>query len=98
MQTSHLPNVWRSRTGTSPNSSLDRVRRSTQTAEQALFLKRFHDLLEKRREHSGRLPLTDWRRRLIDKALYSTYQDCLALDVGDEAREILEAERNTPAA
>lgn len=86
MQTSSVPNIWRQRATSALTQPLDRVRRSQLSPEQVLFLKRFHDLLEKRRVHALHFPDSDWRRRLIDKALYSTYQDCLALDVGDEAR------------
>jgi hypothetical protein len=63
------------------------------TAEQTLFLRRLEDLLEKRQLHTGLHPDGDWRRRLIDKALYSTYRDCLDLSVGDEARELLQRGR-----
>lgn len=89
MQSSNIPNVWRPRLSASPHAPLERFRRSTQTAEQALFLKRLHDLADKRRQHADCLAQSDWRRRLIDKALYSTYRDCLSLDVGEEARDIL---------
>lgn len=87
MQTSNTQNLWKPRTGTSPNPYSGGLRRHS--VEQSLFLRRFRDLLEKRQQYSGRFASGDWRRRLIDKALYSTYLDCLSLDVGDEAREIL---------
>jgi bifunctional DNA-binding transcriptional regulator/antitoxin component of YhaV-PrlF toxin-antitoxin module len=90
VQTSNIPSAWRQRVGSSIGQPLERIRRTTLSAEQMLFLRRFGDLLEKRREHADRLPESDWRRRLIDKALYSTYQDCLALDVGEEARAVLQ--------
>lgn len=89
MQTSSVSNIWRQRAGSAFNQPLERVRRSPLSPEQALFLKRFNDLLEKRRQHSLNFPQSDWRRRLIDKALYSTFQDCLALDIGEEARASL---------
>lgn len=95
MQTTNLSNVWGTRTSSSPASSPDRLRRPSHTQEQTLFLRRFEVLLTKRHQHVGRLQPSDWRLRLIDKALYSTYQDCLAISVGDEAREILRRERAT---
>lgn len=89
MQTTNLSNVWGSRTSSSSTSSPDRLRRPARTPEQTLFLHRFELLVNKRQQHVGRLRPGDWRLRLIDKALYSTYRDCLALSVGDEVREIL---------
>jgi hypothetical protein len=89
MQSSNIPNVWRPRGTTPGNPALDRFRRPALTFEQALFLKRFQDLTDKRHLHAEILPEDDWRRRLIDKALFSTYQDCLNLDVSDEVRDIL---------
>lgn len=93
MQTTNLSNVWGARSSASSASSLDSLRRQAHTPEQMLFLHRFEVLLNKRRQHAGRLQPTDWRMRLIDKALYSTYRDCLSLCVGDEAREKLRRER-----
>lgn len=95
MQTTNLSSVWGTRTGSNPTSSPDRSRRSPHTQEQALFLHRFEALLTKRQQHRGRLPSSDWRMRLIDKALYSTYRDCLNLSVGDEAKDLLRRERTT---
>jgi hypothetical protein len=94
MQSSNVPNVWRPRHGTPGNPALDRFRRPTHTSEQTLFLRRFQDLLDKRYQYADRFPTSDWRRRLIDKALYSTYLDCLDLDVRDEVRDILERGRS----
>jgi hypothetical protein len=93
MQSSNVPNVWRTRSGSPGSPALDRFRRPSLTPEQALFLKRFQDLLDKRQEYEH-LAMGDWRRRLIDKALYSTYRDCLDLDVGREVRDILERGRS----
>jgi hypothetical protein len=90
MQSSNLPNVWKNRGGSSLTPGLDRLRRREHSFEQAMFLRRFQELLEKKRLYSSTLKTSDWRRRLIDKALYSTYCDCLDLDVRDEVRDILQ--------
>ena len=87
MQTSNTQNIWNPRAGTAANPFSSNFRRYT--AEQSLFLRRFQELLDKRQHYVERLVPADWRRRLIDKALYSTYIDCLNLKVGAEAREIL---------
>jgi|GEM_PF-2567107 len=87
MQTSNTQHIWSPRAGTAANPFSNTFRRHT--AEQTLFLRRFQELLEKRQHYTERLVPADWRRRLIDKALYSTYIDCLNLKVGDEARDIL---------
>lgn len=81
-------NVWKQR-GTSPSPSSDVSRRSARTTEQSMFLQRLAEMLEKRREIEGRLSRNDWRFRLLDKALYSTYCDCVDLGVGDEARRLV---------
>jgi hypothetical protein len=93
MQSSNVSNVWRPRQAPPTGPAIDRFRRPAHTEEQTLFLRRFQSLLEKRVECAERFPVSDWRRRLIDKALYSTYRDCLDLDVGDEVRDILERGR-----
>lgn len=86
MQTS---NVWKQRGAISP-SSFDLSRRSPYTAEQSMFLRRLRDMIDKRRQLDGRLARSDWRFRLLDKALYSTYRDCLDLGLGEEARHLVE--------
>jgi len=97
MQSSNVPNVWRPRPGSAANQPFDRLPRPALSTEQSMFLKRFSDLVEKRQFNVERLADSDWRRRLVDKALFSTYRDCLDLDVGDEARVILRNGQKTPA-
>ena len=58
------------------------------TPLQTLFLRRLQGLIEKRRLHVGTLPPSDWRIRLIDKALYSTYLDCLEVGLSEEAQTL----------
>lgn len=56
------------------------------TETQALFLLRLRHLLDKR--HGGG-KFTDDQFRLLDKAIYSTFCDCLELKVSAQARSIL---------
>ena len=63
------------------------------TPLQTLFLRRLQGLIEKRRLHVGTLPPSDWRIRLIDKALYSTYSDCLQVGLSDEAQTLIRQAR-----
>jgi len=93
MQTSNLTHFAGSRPTATSAASSDRSRRIVHSAEQTLFLQRFQALMAKRQQHAGNILPDDWRMRLIDKALYSTYVDCLQLDVRDEVREILRRER-----
>ncbi len=51
------------------------------------FLMRLSHLQRQRRESV--LESGDWRMRLINKALYSTYRDCEVLGVGDEAKLLM---------
>jgi len=67
------------------------------TPMQTLFLLRLQSLIGKRQQHVGRLDAGDWRMRLLDKALYSTYLDCVALGIGDEARALLRQARQAQA-
>ena len=53
--------------------------------QQALLL-RYARLDALRCSELPKLSPTDWRVRLIHKALYSTYRDCEAAGVGAEAR------------
>ena len=87
MQTSNVPNLWKPRGGNVEHAA---SARASYTAEQKLFLQRLSDLADKRRQFEGQLERDDWHQRLIDKALYSTYIDCLNLELRDEARRILE--------
>ena len=89
MQTSNAPNLWK-RPGLPFDRPANRATLRTYGAEQALFLQRLSDLVDKRQQFEGRLSPDDWHQRLIDKALYSTYLDCLELSVVEEAREILD--------
>ncbi len=56
---------------------------------QLFFLMRLSYLQRQRRECVNVLENSDWRMRLLNKALYSTYQDCVAAGVGNEAKLLL---------
>ena len=62
------------------------------TPTQAFFLARLQDFIV-RRQQSPEGEGKEWQSRLLDKALYSTYCDCLDLGLGDEAREQLRRHR-----
>lgn len=57
---------------------------------QLLFLLRLASLLRRRREYQHVLVPTDWRMRLLHKAIYSTFCDCIALNIGNEARGLFQ--------
>ena len=56
---------------------------------QHFFLKRLAWLHKQRRECVNVLNPADWRIRLINKALYSTYRDCVDAGVEDSAKQVL---------
>ncbi len=56
---------------------------------QLFFLMRLSYLQRQRRECANVLEKSDWRMRLLDKALYSTYQDCVSAGVSGEAKLLL---------
>jgi hypothetical protein len=59
------------------------------TPTQLFFLTRLSWLVRQRRELINTLETTDWRRRLLDKALYSTFMDCNREGVGEESKGLL---------
>ena len=67
--------------------------RASYSPIQLLFVKRLEQLLVKRRQYAGRLSGGDWRLKLIDLSLYSTYCDCMDLGLHDEARTLLQRSR-----
>jgi hypothetical protein len=60
---------------------------------QLFFLMRLSYLHRQRRECINVLDEGDWRMRLLNKALYSTFQDCGTAGVGDEAKLLLEQQQ-----
>jgi len=58
------------------------------TEVQLFFLLRLERLLRVRREHSALANSNDWWGKLLNKAIYSTYCDCIELGVGEDARSL----------
>jgi hypothetical protein len=56
---------------------------------QLFFLMRLSYLQRQRRDTQNLMDATDWRMRLINKALYSTFRDCEEQGVGQEARLLM---------
>jgi hypothetical protein len=63
---------------------------------QLFFLTRLSWLIRQRRELINTLDVNDWRLKLLNKALYSTFLDCQEEGVGDEAKSLL-AQQNQNA-
>lgn len=60
------------------------------TAMQRFFLTRLNRLLVKSREvHAG--PTKEWQRTLVKKAIFSTFNDCIALSLETEALQVVRA-------
>ncbi|MBI4491620.1 MAG: hypothetical protein HY690_02370 [Chloroflexi bacterium] len=62
---------------------------------QLFFLMRLSWLQRQRRECINVLNANDWHMRLLNKALYSTYQDCVREGVEEEAKVVLRQEQQT---
>ena len=77
---------------TSPSSRLDEaVRRFGDLTElQAHFLRRLLVLTEQRRGVWRAKPDEQLEQKLLARALYTTYMDCLASGVGDQAHALME--------
>ena len=56
---------------------------------QLFFLLRLERLLRLRREHATLSSSSDWWSKLLSKAIYSTYCDCIEQAVGEDARKLL---------
>jgi hypothetical protein len=50
-------------------------------------------MLQTREDNIPRLKPEDWRMKLLDKALYSTYCDCATVGVGEQAQALSTALR-----
>ncbi len=59
------------------------------TPTQLFFLMRMSYMQRQKRDCINVLEQGDWRMRLLNKALYSTFQDCNTEGVGDEAKLLL---------
>jgi hypothetical protein len=59
------------------------------TPLQLFFLWRLSYLQKQRREFINVLDANDWRIRGLNKALYSTFRDCIDAGVGDEAKLLI---------
>lgn len=71
----------------SPTPMGNRPRALTPT--QTIYTGRLTRLLRLKEEWSNRVPAGDWRMRLINKSIYSTYCDCVAAGLADDARELV---------
>ncbi len=58
------------------------------TEVQLFFLLRLERLLRVRRNHTALANSNDWWAKLVSKAIYSTYCDCIELGVGEDARSL----------
>lgn len=63
------------------------------TPLQMFFITRMERLLRLREEYEALLRPHDWENKLLHRAIYSTYCDCLHHGVGREAREQLAGKR-----
>lgn len=63
------------------------------TPLQLLFLLRLARLLRERQEWARKLSSNDWRIKLLNKAIYSTFCDCVEQGVSEDARSLFEQNR-----
>lgn len=62
---------------------------------QLFFLLRLERLLRVRREHAVLSTSNDSWAKLLGRAIYSTYCDCIELGVGEDARSLLSRDKAT---
>jgi len=75
-------------TGKTPSTEVPQ-RLKSYSPTQLFFMMRLSQFQRMRREMVGVVDNGDWRMRLLNKALYSTYQDCTDLGVQGEAKLLL---------
>ncbi len=63
------------------------------TEWQVFYLLRLERLLKLRREHPTLMVSDFWWSRLLNKAIYSTYCECIEQGVGEEARSLFAHDR-----
>ena len=73
-----------------PDQSALGERFASYTPAQQMALTRYMRISMLRRDVLPLLEPSDWRTRLIHKALYSTYRDCEALGLANEAKLLRE--------
>ena len=59
------------------------------SALQLFFLMRLSYLVRRRKEELASLDPSHWKFKLLNKALYSTYWDCVQEGIGEEAKVLL---------
>lgn len=82
-------NMANERKVTAPGAPVQSGGLRSYTPTQLFFLTRLSWLVRQRRELINTLDAADWHRKLLDKALYSTFLDCTEEGVGDEAKGLL---------
>lgn len=63
---------------------------------ETIFLRRLSRLLHQESEWRMRVGPEDWRIKLIQRTIYSTYCDCAANNVGETARDLIRNRRYNP--
>jgi hypothetical protein len=77
------PTYFGGKSGARPYSSL-----------QTMYLLRLTKLLRDRQDWGRRLSADDWRLRLLNKAIYSTFCDCVEQGVAEDARNLFTQNRS----
>jgi hypothetical protein len=74
----------------------DWVNSTRYTGQRQFFLQRLQHMVSLRR--APELSLTPFQTQLLNHAIYSTYRDCVALDLTEEARAVLHGETGSEPA
>lgn len=77
------------------NNQTEEGDRKPYSPVQLLFLLRLARLLRQRQEYLNVLVPEDWRLRLLNKATYSTYCDCLEQGIADDAKVLFERDKRS---
>ncbi len=78
---------------TRPSESLVRGDSGTQPSIQEHFLRRLEELLAKRDELLSQGSSAPVQRKVLDKAIYATFTDCVKVGAGEQAQSLLDAHR-----
>ena len=64
---------------------------------QLFFIIRLSKLIGQRHDCARALDTDDWRMKLLNKSIYSTYRDCMDLGIGEDARTLFRREKDAQA-
>ncbi len=77
------------------SGSAKRIKVATRTALQLYYIHRLENLITLRNSYEVEAPTEEWLVPAVNKAIYSTYLDCIEYKVGNDAKALFKKELHT---